>query len=60
MLSRSAKRKLKSRQQEAKLPFYKFQMKQTRIDQVQELRRKFDEDKRTVESMKMSRKFKPF
>ena len=59
-MTRGAKRKLKSMQQEAQLPFYKFEVKKTRLDRLQELRRKFDDDKKQVEIMKAARKFKPF
>jgi hypothetical protein len=40
--------------------FYKFQKREKRAKQMEELRRKFEEDKIKVERAKMTRKFKPF
>lgn len=39
--------------------FYAFQAKRTKLDKLQELRRKFEEDKRKVALMKAQRKFRP-
>jgi ribosomal RNA-processing protein 7 len=40
--------------------FYKFQRREKREKQMNELRRKFEEDKVKVERAKQARKFKPF
>jgi hypothetical protein len=40
--------------------FYKFQRREKREKQMEELRRKFEEDKIKVERAKQARKFKPF
>jgi Ribosomal RNA-processing protein 7 (RRP7) C-terminal domain len=40
--------------------FYKFQKRERREKQMEELRKKFEEDKKKVEKAKEGRKFKPF
>jgi len=40
--------------------FYKFQKREKREQKMEELRRKFEEDKIKVERAKQGRKFKPF
>ena len=40
--------------------FYKFQKREQRNKRMEELRRKFEEDKLKVEKAKENRKFKPF
>jgi ribosomal RNA-processing protein 7 len=40
--------------------FYKFQKREQREKRMEELRRKFEEDKLKVERLKQGRKFKPF
>ena len=40
--------------------FYKFQKREKRDQKMEELRRKFEEDKIKVERAKQGRKFKPF
>ena len=40
--------------------FYKFQKREKRAKRMDELRRKFEEDKIKVERAKEGRKFKPF
>jgi len=40
--------------------FYTFQMKDEKLNRIQELRRKFEEDKKKITKMKMERKFRPF
>jgi len=42
------------------LNFYKFQKKEKKEDLIQNLRDKFEEDKKRVASMKAERKFKPY
>jgi hypothetical protein len=59
LLSRNAKPKLKAREQDAHVPFYKFQIKQAKVDKLQKLREQFEADKKQVELMKQARKFKP-
>ncbi|OQR68217.1 ribosomal RNA-processing protein 7A-like [Tropilaelaps mercedesae] len=39
--------------------FYAFQAKRSKLDKLQELRRKFEEDKRKIALMKAQRKFRP-
>ena len=40
--------------------FYRFQMKEEKREKLNELRKKFEEDKAKVAAMKLQRKFKPF
>lgn len=40
--------------------FYKFQMKETKINQLNELRARFEQDKKRIELLKTQRKFKPY
>lgn len=42
------------------LNFYSFQLRESRREQIAQLRKKFEEDKQKVLSMKAKRKFKPF
>ena len=41
------------------LHFYKFQMREVKRDNIIQLQKKFDEDKKKVTAMKLQRKFKP-
>ncbi|XP_014790144.1 ribosomal RNA-processing protein 7 homolog A [Octopus bimaculoides] len=60
-VSRYIKRKQKKKRTEAHLlDFYTFQMKETQQNRIQELRKKFEEDKQKIALMKAARKFKPF
>ncbi|KAI8849755.1 ribosomal RNA-processing protein 7-domain-containing protein [Chytridium lagenaria] len=40
--------------------FYRFQMRETKRNQLAELKQKFEEDKSRIEQMKAKRKFKPY
>mmetsp|Transcript_8263 Transcript_8263/g.10737 ORF Transcript_8263/g.10737 Transcript_8263/m.10737 type:complete len:272 (+) Transcript_8263:117-932(+) len=40
--------------------FYRFQMREAKRDQLVELRKRFEEDKKKIEKLKAGRKFKPF
>lgn len=40
--------------------FYTFQIKEQKIEKLELLRKKFEEDKERVAAMKAARKFKPF
>ncbi|CAF0778824.1 unnamed protein product [Brachionus calyciflorus] len=50
----------KKRQQMQLINFYSFQMKESKKEYIAQLRKKFEEDKQRIESMKQNRKFKPF
>lgn len=52
------KEKLKDKRKQLK-DFYTFQAKRSKLDELEELRRKFAEDKRKVALLKMKRKFNP-
>lgn len=56
ILKNEAKKKMKKTLKN----FYRFQIKETKINQLIELRTKFDKDKSKIELLKQSRKFKPF
>lgn len=56
-----AKRKLKKRNREKELlHFYKFQVRESKKEQIMQLRHKFEEDKRQIAAMKAARKFRPY
>ena len=40
--------------------FYRFQMRESKRNQLAELRRKFEEDKQKIEELKKKRKFRPY
>ena len=40
--------------------FYAFQVKEDKLNRIQELRKKFEEDKKKIAKMKTERKFRPF
>jgi len=40
--------------------FYSFQMKESKIKQLEEMRMKFEEDKKRIQLMKESRRFRPY
>lgn len=50
----------KKRKKKEVLNFYCFQQREAQRQQVADLRRRFEEDKRRVAAMKACRKFKPF
>ncbi|VDM36435.1 unnamed protein product [Toxocara canis] len=41
------------------IPFYTFQLKQSKIKHLEELRKKFEEDKKKLALAKAARKFRP-
>ena len=43
----------------AAVDFYRFQQREQRRDELVELRQQFEEDKKRVQELKASRKFKP-
>ena len=52
---------LKKKKKDTELKnFYRFQIREEKMKQLDQLRRKFDEDKKKVERMKATRKFNPF
>ncbi|XP_066903968.1 putative ribosomal RNA-processing protein 7 homolog B [Halyomorpha halys] len=53
------KNKLKQKKKQL-INFYSFQIKESKMNQLIQLREKFEEDKKKIELMKQSRKFKPF
>lgn len=53
------KEKIKSKKKQL-LNFYRFQIRESKMNQLVKLREKFEEDKKKIEQMKQSRKFKPF
>ena len=58
--SKQRSRKKKSKKQTELKNFYRFQIRQEKVEQLEELRKKFEEDKQRVTAMKDARKFKPF
>jgi len=40
--------------------FYTFQIRESKMQNIMEIRKKFEEDKRKIELLKQSRRFKPF
>lgn len=52
--------KRKKKKQQELVKFYAFQQRQTKIDKLAVLRKKFEEDKKRINMMKASRKFKPY
>lgn len=52
---------LKKKKKDTELKnFYRFQIREEKMKQLDQLRKKFDEDKKKVERMKATRKFNPF
>ncbi|XP_045214166.1 ribosomal RNA-processing protein 7 homolog A-like [Mercenaria mercenaria] len=50
----------KRRKDKELLNFYSFQMRETKREQIANLRKKFEEDKQRIALMKASRKFRPY
>ncbi|KAG8331735.1 ribosomal RNA-processing protein 7 homolog A [Homalodisca vitripennis] len=50
----------KKRAKKQLLNFYRFQIKESKMNQLMELREKFEEDKKKIALLKQTRKFKPF
>ncbi len=49
-----------SNQKKELVNFYKFQMTDKKIDQLEQLKMKFELDKQRIAQMRQQRKFKPF
>jgi ribosomal RNA-processing protein 7 len=58
--SRSASGKKKQKKHTELTNFYHYQLKQQRVQDLDNLRKKFAEDKEKVSRLKEQRKFKPF
>ncbi|KAJ3186601.1 Ribosomal RNA-processing protein 7 A [Gaertneriomyces sp. JEL0708] len=52
-------KKLKPKKKEL-VDFYRFQMRESKRNQLADLRRKFEEDKQRIAALKASRRFKPY
>jgi ribosomal RNA-processing protein 7 len=50
----------KPKKKEIVLDFYQHQARENKREQLADLRRKFEEDKKKIEKMKETRKFNPF
>ena len=55
-----ARRHRQKKKKKELLNFYQFQLRESKRQQIAELRRKFEEDKQKVAEMKSKRKFKPY
>ncbi|XP_068247263.1 ribosomal RNA-processing protein 7 homolog A-like [Palaemon carinicauda] len=53
------KTKRKKKKQAELVKFYAFQQRQSKIDKLAQLRKRFEEDKKRINMMKSTRKFKP-
>ncbi|XP_021379438.1 ribosomal RNA-processing protein 7 homolog A-like isoform X2 [Mizuhopecten yessoensis] len=53
-------REKKKRKDKELLNFYSFQIRETKREQIAELRQKFEEDKQRIALMKASRRFRPY
>uniref|UniRef100_A0A0C9SA57 Hipothetical protein n=1 Tax=Amblyomma americanum TaxID=6943 RepID=A0A0C9SA57_AMBAM len=49
----------KKRAQKELVNFYTFQIRESKMERIAELRKKFEEDKRRISLMKASRRFRP-
>ncbi|XP_037782171.1 ribosomal RNA-processing protein 7 homolog A-like [Penaeus monodon] len=54
------KRNRKKKKQQKLVNFYSFQDRQSKMDHLAQLRKKFEEDKKRITQMRTSRKFKPY
>ncbi|KAJ3280214.1 Ribosomal RNA-processing protein 7 A, partial [Borealophlyctis nickersoniae] len=52
-------KKLKPKKKEL-VDFYRFQMRESKRNQLADLRRKFEEDKKKIAALKANRRFKPY
>ncbi|CAF0837029.1 unnamed protein product [Adineta steineri] len=59
-LSRLRAKHKRSNQKKELVNFYKFQMTDKKIDQLEQLKMKFELDKQRITQMRQQRKFKPF
>lgn len=57
---RVTKRERKKRQKKELANFYTFQQRETNREHIATLRKKFEDDKKKIEQLRASRKFKPF
>ena len=57
---RGKKNRKKKKKQTVLKNFYAHQMKDEKIHHIQDLRKKFEEDKQKIAKMKADRKFRPF
>lgn len=55
-----ADRQVKPQKKKELLNFYRFQMREQKRDQLVELRKKFEEDRKKIEQLKQTRKFRPY
>eukprot|EP00123_Amoebidium_parasiticum_P022853 comp9638_c0_seq1/m.4659 comp9638_c0_seq1/g.4659 ORF comp9638_c0_seq1/g.4659 comp9638_c0_seq1/m.4659 type:complete len:260 (-) comp9638_c0_seq1:199-978(-) len=53
-------KKKQEKKEKVMLNFYRWQQREARRDQIADLRRKFEEDKKKIASMRQARKFKPY
>ncbi|KAI8812237.1 ribosomal RNA-processing protein 7-domain-containing protein [Cladochytrium replicatum] len=53
-------KKRKRRKQQELVNFYRFQLRETKRNDLAELRRKFEEDKKRIAALRANRKFKPY
>ncbi|KAI9307026.1 ribosomal RNA-processing protein 7-domain-containing protein [Cunninghamella echinulata] len=51
---------LKPKKKRELVDFYRFQLREKKQNELLELRKRFEEDKRKIEKLKQSRKFKPY
>ena len=56
----SSRKKKKKKKAQVGLHVYPWQLRESQREQVAELRRKFEEDKKRVANMRAQRRFKPF
>jgi ribosomal RNA-processing protein 7 len=59
-LNRLRAKQKSSNQKKELLNFYKFQMTNKKVDQLEQLKMKFELDKQRITQMRQQRKFKPF
>ncbi|XP_065211919.1 ribosomal RNA-processing protein 7 homolog A [Planococcus citri] len=55
-----ARKMLRKKKKKALMNFYSFQIKESKMNHLITLRKKFEDDKKKVETLKVQRKFKPF
>ncbi|XP_065846640.1 ribosomal RNA-processing protein 7 homolog A-like [Oscarella lobularis] len=54
------KREKKKKKEKELMNFYQFQQRETKREQIAQLRKKFEEDKQKIAAMKEARKFRPY
>lgn len=55
-----ADRQVKPQKKKELVNFYRFQMREQKRDQLVELRKKFEADRKKIEQLKQTRKFRPY